>query len=287
MGKNQISRTCIIRSVLYESDQMNIESDKQYVTGLPNNKEEQEDLVIASYIEHLNANGIQVEFIESPDRLKEGERSRPLLTSDGLLCITTESDQKFLSVDVMGLASDHDPYQEMKVLMEGLREISNARKVNIFPEGTVPSIPEIHEILAELERVISTAPQSGEWTISESLYIRWSRPEGSSQPEVGGVLMTRMGSGDLVAQVVETISKPLLKKGQIQAKRAVDSGCSAIVLLDRQGHERIEQGMHWVPKSVHTFKTAVEIVLSRAEHFIESVWLRDQTGDWHLIYRHD
>jgi hypothetical protein len=117
---------------------------------------------------------------------------------------------------------------------------------------------------------------------SESgLTVTWKGIGEGEVPTVE-IVLPPSGPAKLIDQIEETLRAPLLKKALGQSAPAHAAGLKSAVIIDRTGHSRIAQGVHWLPQRPETIRQAVENVLPERHH-LDAVLMLDLEGRWHIL----
>lgn len=250
--------------------------------GMPSNKDEQEDAVIAALLSELAQAGLSPELIERPDRLPRDPRYLSL-TTDGVVELDGQGGRETWSVDVMSLAADPMLFVIPNALYEELEPIALSENLVLTLEGTSPPAAERGAVIKAVKQALNgSQTPHGEFEQGD-LVVRWAEPTGAMVPGLNLLLVPEVGSAVLSDQIVETIRVPLVKKATRQAKPAVDAGLKSAVILDRVGHAGISQGTHWLPQYAETFRGAVDEVLS-IDHYLDAVLLHGVGPGWAVLH---
>lgn len=258
--------------------------------GVHDVKEAREDAVVLSFLAHLRIRGLAAALVEQPDRLTEDVRTFAAVTSDALFAVDRRAQRLVLShsrrdwwaCDVMALAAPFSHSQIPETLHDALNPLAAQQAIVITITGEIRDIKHAETTVAVLRSAVTSEP-SGSLDLGGAT-ATWTPVSNGSTGTREFVLLQPAPSANLAEQMTATMREPLRSKIEKQAQHARQAGCSAVVLLDWSGHDKIKQGTHWLAKSPGTIKAAIEPILDEAQGDLDAVFVLDRDGAWHLIY---
>jgi len=248
--------------------------------------------LVKQVVRWLRTQGIESSIHGWPDRNRGAWDER--LTVEAVLTLGTTPCQRDWALDVMMVPV---PQAVVRSIMTAREQIlpqaaALAGQAGVAVTVSVRFVREAKERKAYYEQVlhlVQAALASGDDYFDESgndpaTHVILEPGEFISGPDgpTGAVRVHLMfgtsTTGDLLAELGETLAGPLGKKLTNQLQRAKDLGYPTMLALDQVGHEALPGGTAWLP-SAHAVATVVTELCEAHPGVLDAALLATHTGE--------